>query len=142
MVLRVTYNAHHAAEFIHDPALGNGFFRVVRTFALDVRPKVTQDRFGCRVIKDHRVIHAGKRRNEFGARAFREQWPSRALQLRDGAIAVDSHDQDVTLLLRSLEKTDVAHVQNLEAAVGESNSSPGRAQPLAERPYIVTWDEF
>ena len=72
-----------------------------------------------RIAEDDDVVHAAQRADQLRAIGRGQDRPPGALQRGHRPIVVDRHDQPVGLGRRALQISDVADVQQVEAAVGE-----------------------
>jgi hypothetical protein len=67
VILRVADDRGAAAVFLHDVALGDRVDGVIGALAVDVRSQRLKQRTDGRLRKDHDVIHATKRGDQFGS---------------------------------------------------------------------------
>src|SRR5271157_4868648 len=109
MVLSIAHDANNPSQGLHDFPLGDSLLGVIRSLAMCVGTEVSQSTFGVRFIKDHHVIDAFQSCDEFAARFGAEKRPSRTLESRDRAVAVDPNHQNVALLSGSLQVTHMPH---------------------------------
>ena len=56
--------------------------------------------------------------------------PIRAFKLTNGIVTVQSHDQNIAEFSRRGQVTNVADVQDIEAAIGRRDALAFRAQPF------------
>lgn len=110
MVLSVTYDAHRYPKLCCDHSLGYCVLRVISSFAVRVGPQITQHAFRGQIIEDNHIIDGLKRRYQLRTRLLRKQGPPGTFEGRDCPVAVYTDDQHVSLRVRTLKKTDVAHM--------------------------------
>ena len=132
MVFGIADDRHGNPQAFRQRPFGNRLGRVVGPFAMHVGAKFAQHGLHIEFIEDDNVIDRLERGDQFRPRFSGEQRPSRALEGRDRAVAVDSHHEDVPLLLRGLKIAHVAGVQNIKTPVGERDTAPRPAQLDAE----------
>ena len=75
------------------------------------------------LIEDQDVIDTSQRSEHSGAVVFGDDWSSGTFEFSHAGIAVDGHDQDVAKLPGLFEQSEVANMEQVEAAVGEDDSA-------------------
>src|SRR5215471_4682783 len=99
VILGIANDGHADAEAGGDGAFGNGFGGVVRTFGVHVGPQLFEELFYIGFREDDDVIHAAEGCHQNGASAFVQNRTARAFQRTHAGIAVDTDDQEISLLL-------------------------------------------
>ena len=84
--------------------------------------------------EERHVVDAAHGRHDLGPVGPGRHGSPLALEGPHRGVVVDSHDEDVALASRRLEVPDVAHVQEVEATVGERDPPPGRPR-LGDEPF-------
>jgi hypothetical protein len=132
MVLGIAHDANNPSQGLHYFPLGDSLLGVIRSFAMYIGTELSQNTFGVWFIKDHHEVDALQSCDEFAARFGAENRPSRTLESRDRAVAVDPNHQNVAMLSGSLQVTHMPNMQQVEATVGKGNASPFATQSFAQ----------
>src|SRR5688572_5708243 len=74
-----------------------------------------------RVVEDHYVVNATQCPNEFRAGGLIQNRAALPFQPTCRAVGIDRHDQPIGLGARALKVANMADMQQVEAAVGESH---------------------
>ena len=131
MVLRIADDGDANAEQRGEVAFGNRFGGVVGAFGVHVRLEFAQQRIHVELVENHHVVDAAERRDQRRPRAFGENGAAFAFQLPRARVGIDSHHENIALGARRLQIAHVAHVKQVEHAVGE-NDLAARAAMLVE----------
>ena len=124
MRFRVADDGHADAEALSYGALGDGVGGVVRALSVNVWTKNFEKAFDIGIGEEDYKIDGAKRSDKLGTRLFIENGAARAFQLSDAGIGINADDEKITLLLCAIEITDMAHVEGVEATVGEDDALP------------------
>ena len=85
---------------------------------------VSSSRLDVVLLEDDHVVDRAQRGHEQRAVLRRHHGPALALQAAHRGVAVDAHHEHVGLRPGALQVADVAHVEHVEAAVGEGDRPP------------------
>jgi len=85
-----------------------------------------------RFRKDDNGVDVGQRRQNFRALLGRGCWPPFAFQCAHGSVGVDRDNQFATEFPRGVEIAYMAHMQKIEAPVGQCDAIPG-APPIYDK---------
>src|SRR5262249_32340606 len=103
--------------------------------ALDqhVRQQCGDDFARRRFVEDHHVINATELGHHFGAFVLIENWAFLAFQFASRTVAVERDYQSVSEPPRRLKISYVPRVNQVEASVGENNTTSQAPQTLTFR---------
>jgi hypothetical protein len=124
-MLRVAHDGRATAVGQHHRALRNRIDCVVRAFAVHVRFQQQQEALDVGVREQHDVADAAQRSDKLGPIVFGQDRPVGSLQLSNRAVAVDCHDQTLSLRRCALQVSHVSDVEQIENAVRERNGASG-----------------
>ena len=133
---------YSAARF-DDLAADDPFHRPISAFDEDIRLQCGDQALGVRFVEQDHIIDTAERGDHFRPLSVRDDRPIRRLvQTPDGRIAVDGDDKQVTQVFRSLEVARMAHVHEIETAVGKDDPFLLCAGLLQERSELVLGHDF
>ena len=115
---------------------------VIGAFGVDVGLEFAQQRIYVELVENDDVIHGAKSGYQRGAGAFGEDGAAVALQFPCAGIGIDSYDEQIAFGARRLQIADVAHVQQIENAVGENDFAAGAAVLFEDRVQSFAGDNF
>ncbi len=110
-----------------DRAFGHGVHCVVRPLAVHVGLQRLEQRPDGEFREQHDVVHAAQRGNQFRAAGAVQDGSPGSLERAHRGVVVQRHHQHVGFLRRAFQVAHVAHVQQIEAAVGQGHRAPLRA---------------
>ena len=123
MVLWIAHNRDPAAIGPDDVSFWNVVYRVIGAFAVHVGADCLEQRpYGGLVENDH-VVHPAQGSHQLGAVGRGQNRSSLPLEPPNRGIVVDRYDKEIGFLGGSLQIADVADVQEVETAVGESDGT-------------------
>ena len=112
---------------LHNSSLRNGLDSVVSSFAMNVGLQEAQQPLHCRIAKENYIVDATQGRHELGAIRSGQYRTARSLQTRNRSIVVHGDDKPVRHVGSALQIAHVPDVEQIEAAVGESDRATLRA---------------
>ena len=127
MVFRIAHNFHPAAAGLHNIAFRNGFGRVIGAFRVNVGPDQADQLANVRRIEDEHRVNVLERRQNFCALAFRDARTPVALERARTGVRIHGNQQFPAEAFRGLQIPNVADVQDVKAAVGESDLFTGHS---------------
>ena len=127
MILGIADNGDAPAKFTHQIAFGNALLRVVGALGLHVGMNLADDGAHVRLGKDHDRVNVRHGRKNFGTFFCGHGGPAFSLQRVDGIVGVDGDDETTAQFFCGMQVANVANVEHVEAAVGESYTFSGGA---------------
>lgn len=122
MIFCITHDCNAATVFAHQIALGHAFFRIVGTFSLNVGVNLVNESADIPLWEDDDCIDIGKSRENFGAFCSGHDGSTLAFERPYGVIGIYSDDQASTEILGGVQIANVAHVQDVKAAIRQGHS--------------------
>src|SRR5208337_390793 len=120
--LRIADDGYADTEAIGGCALRNSFRAVVRAFCVNVRTDIFEQGFDIGLCEEHHEIDIAQRGYQLRAGLFVENGPARPLQAADAGVRIDRYNQNIAFAFCPGKIADVAHMQRIEAAVGQHDS--------------------
>lgn len=117
----------------HEHFAGDRAAAIVFRLAEDIRLAAVYQMFRGRFIEQHDGIHIPEVGHQLCPMAGGMQRTERSFESPDAGIAIDSHNQPVSLFCRVTEGRQVSRMQQIETAVGEDDPiacrMPGGTSP-------------
>lgn len=137
MILRVADDGDAPSVGTHHVAFRDGILCVVCPFCVNVRAQDEQKLYHCWLMKDRNVINRANGRDQLGALALWQQWPSLTLELSNLSIAIDTDDEQVAKSARGFKVANMSNVQKVEATVCEDDARSSFARDSYARYQAV-----
>ena len=125
MIFGIAHNGHASAARFHFISFRNTFDGVVGALGLKVGPDFTDDRAHVVLGKNHYRIHSGEGGENFRTLFRGDQWTPRAFECANRVVGIHGHYQLPAEFPSGVQITDVSDVEQVKAAIGESNARPG-----------------
>ena len=122
VILGVPNDGHADPKSYSDGAFRHCLGGVVCAFGVDIGAKYFQKHFDVGLDKEHNIIHATKRGDELGARAFVEDGAAGPFELADAGIRVDADNENIAFAPRAFEITDMSDVQRVKTTIRKDNA--------------------
>src|SRR5208282_2526365 len=122
MILWIADNGNPNAETLSRGTLRHGLRGVVRSFGVNVRAKILEQRVDTWFAEEDDVIDSAKRSDEERSRVFIKNGTAGAFQRADARVRIHADHKDVAFAARALQITDVAHVKGIKASVGKDDA--------------------
>lgn len=127
MILWISDDGRPAAVAADGVPLGHCLDRVIGAFTVHIRFQNSQQLADVQLRKYDDVIDRSQRADELSSIGRREYRTARPLELTHRFIVIDRNDQPIGFRLRTFQITNMANMQQVEAAVGQGNRVPGPA---------------
>jgi hypothetical protein len=126
MRFRIAYDGDADTEALCYGAFGDSVGSVVGALGMNVWAERFEKALDVGIGKKDYKIDGAKRSDQLSASLFIENGAAGALQLSDAGIGIDSDDEEIALLLCTIEIAHMANVERVKAAVGEDDALPCR----------------
>jgi hypothetical protein len=113
-----------AARRFHLFASDNLIERPIATFYEHIGEQSCYELERSWLVEDHNCVHTFERSENFGALPFWINETIGAFQLQDARITIKADNQDISKSASLLEETDMAGMQQIEAAIRKHNAAP------------------
>ena len=130
MVLGIADDGYLSSVGEHGLSFGDGLQAVVRTLRVDVRLEVAEEPVDRGLVKDVDGVHAGEARDDLGALVLGEDRAIGPLRPAHGLIPVHRDHEVVSKRPRMAQRSHVADMEDVEAAVREDDPLRGALQVL------------
>ena len=117
MILWIADDHDNAAELVHQFPFRHGVGRLVGTLRVKIRPDRIHQFFDGRLVKYCHQINAAKRSDDLRAFILRHKGSVLSLQFSCLPVRIDTHNEYIAYRLCSFQISDMADVEEVEAAV-------------------------
>lgn len=130
MIFGVADNLHSPAAGSHDVPFGDSVLGVVSAFRVDIRAQHPDKLAHVRGVEEGDRIHVLQSGQNLGAFAGRSARAALTFQSADAGVRIHGYDHFAAEFLCAAQIADVAHVQQIKAAIGQDDFFPGGAPLL------------
>lgn len=142
MLFGLADNRDATTAFFYRVAFGDGVDRIVRSFGLYVRAKLTNQGADIEFGENDDRIDRSESRDDFGALGVGHNGPAGALQRSHRCIRIDGDNEFPAQFLGRAQIAHVADMQQVKISIGQYNALAGAPPKVDALAQFIALQDF